>query len=303
MFKVKKLGTIDLDIVESNPIIFKGKAYLLEYIRQAHWLTNAPTKTYHGNTLGKPYCRLRDLDDLQSFSEPFAVGYCFGNAYSDGDQIVVTVTRRWGDTAFYALESTDMIHWTEPHLIYENADMRCYNSSMIKVGNKYINALEVGPRLQTVDCVAQNYNIFAASEDLQHWEVLPGRSPVPGWTIRYYDGWYFMFGLIGDYQKGFNTHIFRSRDLQEWQSSPHNPVFVYDESDRKIHPQAKFDASQLQEIANAVNINFSDIDMCDYRDKLVISYSWGDQKGHEFLALAEADCSEREFLFACFDEK
>lgn len=300
MIKIRKLGTIDLDIVENNPIIFKGKPYLMEYIRQSN-PGIGPSKTYYGNTMNKPYCRFRSLDDMQTFSEPFGIGYCFGNAWSDGDHIAVTVTEYWGGPGFYILESDDMIHWSEPRPIYENKDLHCYNSSMCKVGSRYINTLEVGPRGDKVDCIAQNYNIFAASEDLVNWEIIPGLSILPGWTFRYYDQWFFLFGLIGDYQRGFTTHLFRSRDLLEWEASMHNPVFTYDENDRKIHAQASFSAEQLQLIASAKNINFSDVDMCDCNGKLLISYSWGDQAGHEFLALAEADCSERDFLFSCFD--
>ena len=42
---IVKLGTIDTDIVEATPIVFKGKVYRFEWVR----------KDYHGNTLGVPY--------------------------------------------------------------------------------------------------------------------------------------------------------------------------------------------------------------------------------------------------------
>lgn len=302
MITCKKLGTIDRDIVESNPIVFKGKVYLMEYIRYHDPAGGAPSKSYHGNLLGNSYCRLRDLEDM-SCSEPFGIGFCFGCAWSDGDHIAVTVTDTWGGEGFYILESDDMIHWSDPRALYVNKDLCCYNSSMCKAHGRYINLLEVGPRLKKVDCVAQNYNIFAASDDLVNWEIIPGHAPLQGWTLRFYDQWYFLMGLQGNYQTGFTTHIFRSRDLKNWESSPQNPIFSYDGNDRIIHPLAQLDEAQKEEIASAVNINVSDVDMCDHNGKLLFSYSWGDQGGHEYLALAEAECSEKEFCFACFEEE
>lgn len=300
MISFQKLGTIDLDVVESNPIIFQGKPYLMEYVRCRG--EHGPSKTYHGNTLNQPYCRFLNLEDMKSYSAPFGIGYCFGNAWSDGDHIAVTVTDYWGGKGFYILESDDMIHWSEVRPLYLNDNVHCYNSSMCKVGNKYINALEVGPRGGIVDC-NNNYNVFAVSEDLKNWEILPdARFPEPGgWLFRHFENWYFFFALLGDYQKGFTTHIFRSRDLINWEASPQNPIFQFDEADRKIHPKASFTAEQLQDIAQALNINMSDIDMCNYNGKLLISYSWGDQSGHEFLALAEAEGSDRDLCFSCFE--
>ena len=53
-------------------------------------------------------------------------------------------------------------------------------------------------------------------------------------------------------------------------------------------------------VAAAKDINVSDHDFCEYGGKLLCSYSWGDQRGHEYLALAEADCTEREFCESYF---
>ena len=295
MIPIQKTGSLDLDIVESNPIVFRGKPWLMEYVRLHQ--TNGPSRSYYGNTLGQPYCRFRSLEDCQTFSEPFGIGYCFGNAFADHDHLAVTVTEYWGSPSFLLLESDDMVHWTEPRPIYENPAKRCYNSSMCKAGDKYINALEVG---DIEDCL-HNYMIFIESTDLKNWRLIPGAyAPNGAPLLRFHDGWYFYICLIGDYDKGFNTCIFRSRDLKEWEASPHNPILPFDENDRKIHPQARLTPAQLQNIATAVNINASDMDMCEYNGKVIVSYSWGDQKGHEFLALGQADATERDFCFSWF---
>ena len=52
---------------------------------------------------------------------------------------------------------------------------------------------------------------------------------------------------------------------------------------------------------NAVNCNNSDFDLCDYNGKTIITYSWGNQLGKEFLALAEYHGNSREFLQSFFE--
>ncbi len=295
MFKIRKTGTIDLDIVESNPIVFQGKPWLMEYVRY-HEKTG-PSKSYYGNTQGKSYCRFRSLEDCQTFSAPFGLGCSFGNAFVDNDHIVVTVTDYWGGPGFNIMESDDMVHWSAPRPIYTAPGIRCYNSSMCKADGRYINALEVG----NVADALENYIVFLETKDFVNWKVIPEgfvRKGAP--VLRYFDGWFFYICLLGDYTNGFNTCIFRSRDLKNWESSPQNPILPFDEEDRKIHPMAKLTDAQIEDTRRAININASDMDMCDFNGKMIVSYSWGDQRGHEFLALGEADCTERDFCFSCF---
>ena len=295
MIRIEKTGTLDLDIVESNPVVFRGRPWLMEYVRQHDAI--GPSRSYYGNALGRPYCRFRSLEDCQTFSEPFGIGYCFGNAFVDNDHIAVTVTERWGGDSFLLMESDDMLHWTEPRKFFSNPAFRCYNSSMCKADGKYINALEVG---DVTDCL-DNYMVFVESTDLREWRVIPGaRADKGAPVLRHHDGWFFYMCLLGSYEEGFNTCIFRSRDLRSWEESPNNPILPFDEDDRKIHAKARLSPEQLQAIATAVNINASDMDMCDYDGGLVVSYSWGDQRGHEFLALGKADASERDFCFSWF---
>ena len=53
-------------------------------------------------------------------------------------------------------------------------------------------------------------------------------------------------------------------------------------------------------IANAFDCNNSDIAFCDYNGKTIIMYSWGNQYGKEFLAMAEYDGSLQELLESHF---
>ena len=63
-----------------------------------------------------------------------------------------------------------------------------------------------------------------------------------------------------------------------------------------------FTPQELLHIASAVHINVSDLDMCDNDGRLLMCYSWGNQRGAEFLSLAEARCTEAAFCESFFKD-
>jgi len=58
--------------------------------------------------------------------------------------------------------------------------------------------------------------------------------------------------------------------------------------------------AQREKIAKATNINNSDIDFCEWNGRLLITYSWGNQQGTEFLAAAAYEGTLAEFLRGWF---
>ena len=97
----------------------------------------------------------------------------------------------------------------------------------------------------------------------------------------------------------YETHIVRSKDLIRWESSPLNPVLVASEQDKAI-ANPRLTADQRAKVAGAVDRNNSDVDFCEFRGRTVITYSWGDQRGTEFLAGAEYDGPLVRFLRGFF---
>ena len=91
----------------------------------------------------------------------------------------------------------------------------------------------------------------------------------------------------------------RSRDLKRWESSPLNPVLKASPRDKLI-ALAGIPDDQRSRIANAVNLNNSDIDFCERDGRLVINYSWGNQQGVEHLASAVYDGTLAQFLDGWF---
>jgi alpha-L-fucosidase len=146
---------------------------------------------------------------------------------------------------------------------------------------------------------------FAESKNLLDWKLLPEEcvftkerySACP--SIRHLDGWFYMTYLEALPGPSYETHIVRSKDLIRWESSPLNPVMVASEND-KVIANPKLTDEQRKRIAGAVDRNNSDMDLCEFRGKTIITYSWGNQEGKEFLAGAVYEGSMASFLKGFF---
>jgi len=174
-----------------------------------------------------------------------------------------------------------------------------------KTDNGYVMAIEVGGKHPIVGNGFTN--VFAKSMDLKNWELLdpvkyvysPKRyTACP--SIRYYDGYYYIVYLEALPLLHYAPYIVRTKDLKNYEMGLQNPILMYGDEDKKlIHPE-RFNDEQKAFIENAYNSNDSDVDFCTYKGKTVITYSWGNQAGTEFLALAEYDGTEEEFLKSYF---
>src|ERR1041385_2538208 len=83
---IKKLGTIDLDMVETTPIVFQGKLWRFEWVRQG------TGQQYWGNERQTNYFRFRDPAS-DEVTPPFADGHEFGSAFVEGGTVYVTGTQ------------------------------------------------------------------------------------------------------------------------------------------------------------------------------------------------------------------
>ena len=76
---IRKLGTIDCDMVETTPVVFRGKVYRFEWVRGR----------YLPNTGCVPYFRFIDHETGEA-TPAFAKGHIFGSAFVVGDTVYVT---------------------------------------------------------------------------------------------------------------------------------------------------------------------------------------------------------------------
>lgn len=71
-------------------------------------------------------------------------------------------------------------------------------------------------------------------------------------------------------------------------------------SQRQEDCNKRLTVEQRNKITNAVNINNSDLDFCEFNWRTVIYYSWSNQKDTEFLAEAVYEGGLEDFLNSFF---
>jgi hypothetical protein len=284
---IEKLGTVDLDLVETTPIVFQGRLWRFEWVREGYW-----NNVRHTN-----YFRFRDPVTSEVTAD-FADGHEFGSAFVDGDTVYVTGTQ--GRNRINVFASTDLKQWQRWPAI-PPGHFGIFNTSLCKTSDDFVLMFEIDSPKE--EAGAPFTARFARSKDLRDWKVTPpecvyskDRYTAPH-ALRWLDGWFYDFYL--EAHDGYEMRVVRSRDLIHWEASPLNPVLEHSPDDKKIANPALTEV-QRKRIEEAVNLNNSDIDFCEWKNELVITYSWGNQQGTEHLAEAKYRGSLRDFLQGWF---
>jgi hypothetical protein len=68
----------------------------------------------------------------------------------------------------------------------------------------------------------------------------------------------------------------------------------------RIIADSRLTDEERARIATAANLNNSDIDFCEYEGRVIINYSWGNQRGVEHLAEAVFEGTLQEFLLGWY---
>ncbi|NIA14328.1 MAG: hypothetical protein GWP08_09615, partial [Nitrospiraceae bacterium] len=100
---IRKLGTIDCDMVETTPVVFKGKLLRFEYVR---------AERYKPNTTGDSYFRFIDVATGEA-TPAFAKGYHLGAAHVEGDTVYVYGVDEWGGSHMHVFWSKDLETWED----------------------------------------------------------------------------------------------------------------------------------------------------------------------------------------------
>jgi hypothetical protein len=290
--RIVKLGTYDLDMVEVTPVVWKGRLHYFEWVRSNYW-ANAGRKDY-----------FRFLERGTGRVTPaFAERHQLGSAFLDDGTMYVTGVEKGGRPLVRMFTSRDLVRW-DSWTALDLPGWGFFNTSIAKAADRYVMSLEIDkPKEEAGRPFTAR---FAVSKDLRKWELTPpecvfakDRFTSPH-CLRYLDGWYYNFYV--EAINGYETYVVRSRDLVVWESSPLNPVLAASPEDRKI-ANPKLTRAQRERIATAVNVNASDIDFCEYRGRLRITYCWGNQRGIEHLAEATYDGTEASFLKSWFPSR
>jgi hypothetical protein len=290
--QIIKYGTIDVDLVETTPVLFNKKVYRYEYVRPGYW----------NNKTGDSYSRFVNHETGKP-TKSFAKGYHLGSAFVHNETVYVTAVDIWDGEEVHIFASKDMENW-ESWLALKLPGFGIFNTSLTFAENKYVLMFEIG---KPVEKSGERFTAnFATSDDLKTWEVLSSdhnyakdRYTAPH-CLRYLNGYYYDFYL--EAHNGFEMRIVRSKDLINWERSPLNPVLKASTEDKKI-ANDNLSSDLKKRITDAKNINNSDIDFCEINGRMIINYSWGNQHGEEFLAEAIYNGTEEQFLEGWFPEQ
>ena len=297
-----KKGTLDIDIVESTPVVWQGRLMRFEWIRDERFGNG-----YYGNTEGCCYFRFTDME-TEAVTPAFAKGFSFGSAHvQDGVMYVYGVEGGSGGQDMYMFKSRDLVNWESKKILEYPGTVTVYNNSVCKGSDGYYMAIELGG---DKEIVGVSFTIFfARSADLENWEKLDmgdhvytrtrySACPVLRWCKT--DGLYYMIYLEGLPCHRWQPYIVRTADFVNFELGHKNPIMFSDDNDKIVQRPEKFTAEQLNYINGAIDCNNSDVDICEFEGKTVIIYSWGNQYGKEFLAEAEYDGPMDEFLRSFF---
>lgn len=131
---------------------------------------------------------------------------------------------------------------------------------------------------------------FARSNDLSKWEKVTGLvytgenneySACP--VIRYYNPYYYVIYLHAPIEghNGWVSYLARSKDLENWELSPYNPILEAEAGEGK---------------------NNSDVDILEYEGKTYLYYAIGDQATWATIRVAMYDGLMKTFFENHFPE-
>src|SRR2546427_2865805 len=219
---IRKLGTIDLDLVETTPIVFNDRLYRVEWVREGYWNNRRKTN----------YFRFID-HDTGEVTPPFADGHEFGSAFVNGKTVYVTGTQGRGSVNVFA--SRDLTNW-ESWPAIPAGRYGIFNTSVCRASNEFVLMFEIDKPVE--EAGAAFTARFAKSPDLRSWTLTPpecnyakDRYTAPH-CLRWLDGWFYDFYL--EAHDGYEMCVVRSHDLVTWQPSPLNPVLRASPEDKLI---------------------------------------------------------------------
>ncbi len=294
---VKKLGAVS-PMGESTPFVFGGLLYRLEL--------DDPS---HGTDPGVPATAIIRNRETGEILSRFGEGCYYYSLWQENGTVYVIGTKserpRLSGHTLILYESRDLCCWKERELL-SCPGWRYYNTSLTKGPDGYVLCMEA-------DCPAEAVGIpftafFATSPDLIRWTMMSADRGFPknrylgGPWLRYSGGYYYLIAVTELPCARYTNYFYRTKDFDVWEVGLYNPILMPDEEDRKISPYAYgLKPDLLSQIRTGFISSNSDVDMCDWEGKTLITYNAGNQRGFYYLAEAEYEGSVDEFLAANFE--
>jgi hypothetical protein len=132
---IRKLGTIDLLMVETTPVVFKDRLSRFEYVRD----------NYPANKTGVSYFRFLDVATGEA-TPAFARGRHLGCAFVEGDTAFAYGVDRWGGPKITVFRSKDLNRFAPAPTPFGSGSSRWSRTSTRREGLPF----HVGDRLAAV---------------------------------------------------------------------------------------------------------------------------------------------------------
>lgn len=317
--KLIKKYVSDSPVVECTPVIWKGRLLIAE-VWQSHF------DSLDNEEGSEHYIRIRDEETGQILSTCMS-GYAYASAFVYDETFYVYGAKKTISSegvpegrGVYMSSSKDLKAWTEPRLLIEGEEGELlWNQSVCFDGKRFVMAYET-------DSFVKFTIKFAVSDDLINWTKVEGAvfgqdKYVACPALRYCDGYYYM--LYAEYLRPrwwLETYLVRSKDLFDWELSPHNPV-IAPNPNQPVHPgcvkhpspesewnhkiwQAKDNndfASREQCPARGMECNASDPDLVEIDGKTRVYFTGGCQHSCGLLQYAEFNGSMKDFFESYFE--
>jgi hypothetical protein len=229
------------------------------------------------------------IDDMQNGMEVtrFGQGHTFVSAFVNDKELNVFALnftdfgRVMNSSGIDRLVTSDLKNWKIEKVILPDEGEHLFNSSVCRDDKGYVMAYESDKPVKF--CFK-----FARSSDLSKWEKVRGLaftgekreySACP--VIRYFTPYYYVIYLHAP-QEGHNgwiSYMARSKDLENWDLSPFNPIL---------------------EAGNGEGKNNSDADLLEYQGRTYLYYATGDQETWGTIRVAMFNGAEKTFFESYF---
>jgi len=311
---IQKTGALCLGM-EQTPIVFGGRMIFIESV--SDYTNPDPGKWF--------FIRARDYQSGRVYPA-FAHGHPFASAYTENGVVYVFCASlrdekpltmyqsedpsQWhdprGGSGVMMFWSSDLVNWQSREIL-RNPGWRMWNTSVCRGAESYVMAIEAGGEGMGKEIVGHGFtSFFARSEDLMRWEMMDTDccytraryNACP--ALRYADGWYYMICLEALPVARYAPYIYRTRDFRDWEVGVHNPIMLFGDEDRTPHPLSNFTQEEKDLLETGLNINNSDVDLCQFEGKTYIYYANGDQMTYSFLCEAVYGGPLDEFLKGFF---
>lgn len=253
--KLVKLPFAFPEGMENTPVVFNGRVLLV---------ANQRPGGYEAKGVDA-WLTITDLTTGQLVTR-FGQGHSFVSAIVNGPELHVFATeftdfgRATHTKCINHFVTTDLKTWKQETVLDRDGKEEFFNTSVCRDEQGYVMAYE--SNVPVSFCFK-----FARSQDLSHWEKVPGvtyagpsgreYSACP--VIRYVAPYYYVIFLheAGAGQKAWVSYLIRSRDLATWELSPLNPILRAEPGE---------------------GVNTSDVDLLELGGHTYLYYATGDQE-------------------------